>query len=79
MGLSDFATYDQNGKKQSDINFPYQLIFVAPSSIVNLFPEEYTQDFTEQLKTIPNGSVLYEVYAIANPNGPRVHIANIVL
>jgi hypothetical protein len=79
VGLSDIATYDQNGKKESNPKFPFEIIFVPDSGIKSRFTSDYKQVFTEQLKTIPSGSTLYKVYTKATPTSGKVQIGNIVL
>jgi len=58
VGLSDMAQFSQDGHDYgTDANFPYMLRFHPTGEI--MFPDEYTEEFTDQLMTISAGSVLY--------------------
>jgi len=69
VGLSDLASYDQNGRKQSSPRFPYRLIWHPSSKLHNAFPDEPTgQPFYSQLmRALAPGEVLYELYIQAEP------------
>jgi len=81
VGLSDMASYGEDGVKVDSPVFPFSLNFV-PSSDVPSFPDEYVESFTDQLMTVPSGTELYKVYAKDGPTelgGTETHIANLVL
>jgi hypothetical protein len=77
VGLSDIATWDQNGKKTDSPKFPFQLVFEPVMR--DHFSDEYTQDFQEQLASIPTGQQIYKVLAIAEPGADKVHIGDLTL
>ena len=67
VGLKEFATTDQNGNPVQNQNYPWKLIFRAPNSLKNSFPDNFSRDYKDQLMSIPAGTVLYEVYAVQDP------------
>lgn len=79
VGLSDFGLYSQSGAKEQNPKFPWELIFHPTDSVNHLFPDNYAADFTDQLKTIPAGTTLYTVYALADPVASPNLIGEIVL
>ena len=68
VGLSEMATYMQDGQMESEVNFPFSLRF-SPSGQYK-FPstvaEGYT-NFQDDLSSITEGSILYDVYAMDKP------------
>lgn len=42
------------------------------------YPDEYKEFYTETLKKITPGAVLYKVLAVKHPRLPKVHIGNLV-
>ena len=80
VALSDWAMYDEAGIPVSSAVFPYSLRFHPTGDI--MFSDTYVRPHTEDLVTIPNGSTLYEVYAMDQPEelgGTEVHIADLVM
>jgi len=80
VALSDWAMYDEAGIPVSSSVFPYSLRFHPTGDI--MFSDTYVRPHTEDLVTIPNGSTLYEVYAMDQPEelgGTEVHIADLVM
>lgn len=82
VALSEMASYTQDGTQESEVNFPWSLRF-APSGQYN-FPstvaEGYT-NFLDDLSTITEGSVLYDVYAMDKPTelgGTQMKVAQII-
>lgn len=67
LGVKDMAIYDEAGNYYENPIYPYKVIFRPTDAVKNLFPDDYTEDFKEQLKTIPAGTVIYDVYAIDEP------------
>ena len=79
-GLSDFAAFGEDGQKASTNSFPFMLRF-RPTGEIS-FPDEYVNDFPHDLCSVPNGSTLYNVFALDNPEdigGTETHIADVVL
>ena len=97
VGVSNWANYLQDGAKVDAPVFPYRLrsglTSVLHSFILDLFfrfrptgdivfSDDYVQDFTEDLKSIPIDSVLYEILALDLPEelgGQEVYIGDLVL
>jgi len=82
VGLSDFAMIGEDGAMvpTAEVNFPYKLVFRPTGSIS--FPDTYHGLFTDDLASIPEGSVLWKVYAWTAPaqlNGKEELIGSIVL
>ena len=60
--------------------FPYRLRFHPTGKIS--FPDHYTRHYTEDLITIQEGSILYQVFALEKPEqmeGVEMHIGNLVM
>ena len=68
MGLSEMASYGQDGSAEASPVFPWKLRF-SPNSAFQ-FPstvaEGYT-DFKDDLATIAAGTKIFDVYAWDNP------------
>jgi len=80
VGLSDWAQYGEDGIKISEPVFPYRLRFQPTGDIE--FSETYIRPHTEDLVTIPQGSVMYHVWALDSPRelgGTEQKIADLVL
>jgi len=79
--LSNWGQYGEDGVEVTDsMLFPFMLRF-KPSGEVS-FPDEYVNDWLEDLKSIPMGTTLYQVWALDKPEelgGVEVHIADLVL
>jgi hypothetical protein len=52
---------------------------VFEPTLRNQYPDNYVEDFQEQLSRIPAGTTLYKVHAIAQPGSPKVHIGDLVM
>lgn len=61
--LQGFGGIDQNGHKESVPYYPYR-IFLVPNAKVQ-FAESPLHDFRDDLATIPSGTSLFSVYAVA--------------
>jgi hypothetical protein len=77
VGVKDIAQYDESGKEISEPKFPFKLIFRPSSDVANKFPDTFDMSFTEQLKTITPGTVIYNVYAIDEPGCDEKKIGHI--
>jgi len=80
VGISDWGKYGENGAETANPSFPYRLRFHPTGSIS--FPDKYARSNTEDLVTVPSGSVLYEVFALDAPEklgGQEKRIADLVL
>ena len=79
VGLSDFAKYGQDGKTVAEPKFPFSLTFEAQSDVKSRFADDFSADFQEHLDSIPAGTNLYKVHAVASPNAEKVYIGDIIL
>jgi len=80
VGISDWGKYGENGAETQNPSFPYRLRFHPTGDIS--FPDTYVRPNTEDLVTIPSGSVLYQVFALDAPEklgGGEKRIADLVL
>merc|ERR1712055_976246 len=79
VGISNWSFFSPDGTEAESPVFPYRLRFHPTGDIV--FSDEYVQPFTDDLKSIPAGSTLYEIYALDKPVellGEEQHIGNLV-
>ena len=71
VSLKNFATANQLGEVENDIVYPYSIGFRPHDDVKNLFPKDLPDDdymaYIKQLPTVPEDSVLYEVYAMDQP------------
>jgi len=79
VGLSDFAMFDQNGVEVDDPIFPYKVFFRPDPSVNSLFGDEYHGSLADDLATLSVDTVLYQVYALDQPNGSEELIGSIKL
>lgn len=80
VGVNEWSIFGQDGVKVENPVFPYRLRFHPTGEIE--FSDTYVQPFTDDLKTIPAGSTLYEIFAQDQPEelgGTEQHIGNLVL
>lgn len=80
VGLSDWAQMGESGMAESVVNYPFKLIFKPTGEIS--FPDEYHGLFTDDLVSIPEGSVLWNVFAMDAPTelgGTEQWIGDLVL
>lgn len=82
VGLSEMASFTQDGQAEAAAVFPWSMRF-APGGTIS-FPatvaDGYT-DYRSQLHSIPSGTTLYTVYAMDAPKelgGTETKIAEIV-
>ena len=66
VGLSEWASHAEDGTAASTPTFPFMLRF-RPSAEVPSFPDEYVNDWLEDLMSVPAGTTLYQVWALDNP------------
>ena len=66
MGLSEWASHAEDGTAASTPTFPFMLRF-RPSAEVPSFPDEYVNDWLEDLMSVPAGTTLYQVWALDAP------------
>ena len=66
VGLSEWASHAEDGTAASTPTFPFMLRF-RPSGEVPSFPDEYVNDWLEDLMSVPAGTTLYQVWALDNP------------
>ena len=57
-----------------DMSFPFKLVFKPGDAVKNMFSDDFEEKYTVQLKRIPAGTVIYEVYAVDSPDAQEVKI-----
>jgi len=68
VGLSDVATFDQNGNKAANPVFPFELHLVPASGIDVQIPcDDYEKTGIANLRKLSAGTKLFEVQAAAHP------------
>ena len=93
MGVAEFAKWKTDGTRINPHKVPYDIWYVPNPDLAKLWPHDRQKDetgreipFYEQLTQIPDGSLLFEVWARDVPTfepwwpeGSKVqHIANVV-
>ena len=63
--MSEWATYGADGVVASDVKFPYMLKFKPTGELS--FPDEYVNGYLDDLMSIPQGSTLYQIWALDAP------------
>ena len=78
IGLKDLAAWNEKGEdRRGALTFPFKLIFRPTSQVNTLFPDTFEAKYTDQLKTIKSGTVLYDVYALPTPDGDEVKFGSL--
>jgi len=80
VGVSDWAEKGEDGVPRDNVNLPYKLVF-RPTGEIS-FPDSYHGLFTDDLATIAEGSVLYNIFAWDAPvelGGQEQQIGELVL
>lgn len=68
IGLKNLGEFDQFGKQVKNPNYPWRITLSPGPSTQNVFSANYTQPYTTLIPAkVPAGTILYNVYAIANP------------
>jgi len=78
--VSNWAKYGEDGKEVEGPVFPYRLRF-QPTGEID-FSDEYVRPFTDDLKSIPADTVLYNILALDQPEelgGVEAQIGQLVL
>jgi len=65
VGLSDWGERGESGERESEVRFPYMLRLEPTGEI--MFEDTYHGPVFDDLATVPEGSVLYRVYATDQP------------
>jgi len=69
IGISDFATTDQDGNNTTAPVFPFRLVFHPTTALNGAFPDAPSSDWTGDLiQGLGNPQDLWYVYAVQNPN-----------
>jgi hypothetical protein len=67
IGLSHSSQINESGQKPKISKWPYKLIYRPNPEIRNMFTDDYTENWKNQISRIPRGTRLYDVYAIDSP------------
>jgi len=65
VGLSDWGERTEDGQVEAEVRFPFMLRFEPTGELS--FDDAYHGDFQADLASIPEGSVLYRVYGLDQP------------
>ena len=76
LGLDHFAGQSPDGSRVSAPRTPYEVQFVAPEGVST--PSDSRRDLRDELGEIPAGTVLFEVFARAEPGAPLQRIGALV-
>jgi len=70
LGVSDFCTFDKNGDRSENIEFPYVIVLKPTYNTQKLEPNKCKRfdSFIEDLMEIPIGSPIFDVYACPDPS-----------
>jgi hypothetical protein len=68
IGLYKIAEYDEKGNRSENPSFPFKVLFEARPELKSQFPESFEKTYIEQIKGIPSGTILYDIFAIAHPH-----------
>lgn len=83
VGLSEFASVDQNGQQEAQPNFPFYLRLSPNPDVQARFPSTKEAGYTnwlDEFATIPAGTKLFTVYAWSAPaelGGTEMEIGSI--
>ena len=69
VGLSDVCTYDQDGQKAAEPEFPFEIIFepTADAKATNVPKKRTNVELLKDLSQIAAGTELFEVFTYASP------------
>jgi len=86
VGLSDMATFSEDGSKTSSPKHPYGLRFSPKPALKGVFPKLHGgksfagyNEYLETLKAIPENLSLFDVYAADVPGGKQTLIGTLEL
>jgi len=69
IGLSNMASFDQDGNNTPAPVFPFKLVFHPTTALHNAFPDTPSDDWTGVLiQGLQTPQDLYYIYAVQNPN-----------
>ena len=82
VGLSDLATFDQDGARASKPNFPFQIILEPRDVSMPSSPPVNQETIAARMNSIESGTHLFTVYAYPDPKsalsgGEPVHLGEI--
>jgi len=73
IGLSDMASYAQDGTEFSSPKFPFKIFMVANPALKTGAGAKTIDVIQAELDAIPAGTTLYEVYACGKPAGDEMN------
>lgn len=74
--VDGMAAVDRHGNDVADPKAPYRIVFEPTGDYP--YTTETRNDFREDLDTLPEGTVLYRIWGIDEPGGPRVAMGTLV-
>ena len=79
VGLSDFASFTEDGTKEENPVFPYQLVFEPNRDLTAKYTDEFQKSYIDMFENdIKKGTELYTIIAIPGPDEPSVVIGTVV-
>jgi hypothetical protein len=78
MGLRDLGLITEKGEMRNPPRYPFKLIFKPHVDLKNKYPDHFMSDYLDQLRSVPSGTTLYDVYAIEQPNQNEKKIGSII-
>jgi hypothetical protein len=81
LGNKEMCSVTQDGAEvdESDIKFPFKLIFRAPNAVKKSMSKKYDEDYIKVAKGFKIGTTIYSVYASGSPNCIEEYIGEIRL
>lgn len=78
VGLKGISSYNEDGKAENNIVFPFRLEFIPNPDLKLLFSDNFTLDYKDILMNIQPGTLIYTVYAIDEPGCEPEKIGEII-
>jgi len=78
LGLKDLSEIDCKGKKIEPHKYPFKLIFKPNKELRNKYSDTDKINYMDQLGNVASGTMIYEVWAVENPNNPERKIGEII-
>jgi len=81
VGLSEIASYTNDGSEETNPNFPFEIILVPNKELRMKHSDmkKTNEELQRVLESIPIGTKIYEVYGRASPTADREPIGEMVI
>lgn len=77
VGLSDVCAYEQDGSMVGTPRFPFEIGFEPTEGVALPDQEISDEDLLRKLSSIPVGTEVFKVYAVANPTSAKVSLGRL--